>query len=69
MTYDEIAAIDTEPFDENTLERVYCNEYSQTAYLDDLYASIVFRYFQKFDEKYGTGIAGELCFPPFFLLG
>lgn len=67
MTYDEIAAIDTEPFDGDTLDQVYCNAYSQTAYLNDLYASIVFRYFQKFDETYGTGITTGVDFPPLLL--
>ena len=66
---DEILNIHTEPFSDDILEDLYyANAYYQqaTTMLDSL-AAIIFLYYKKFDEQYGTslaeGIVVEQIFP------
>lgn len=57
MKFEEIREMETEPFDEEILESVYCGPYDSSAMMSDGYAVLILLYFMKFDERYGTRLA------------
>lgn len=54
MKFEEIREMETEPFDEEILESVYCQQYTASVLMSDGFAALIFLYFRKFDERYGT---------------
>lgn len=54
MKFEEIREMETEPFDEEVLEYVYYQDYAASAMMSDGFAALIFLYFRKFDERYGT---------------
>lgn len=54
MKLEDIREMETEPFDEEILESVYFHEYGTSAMMPDGFAALIFLYFRKFDERYGT---------------
>lgn len=58
--FEDAAGIDTEPFDSDRLEEIYVRPYAMEALMPDAFAVLMFRYFELFDRRYGTNIAGEI---------
>ncbi len=58
--FEDIVQIDTEPFDTDVLEEIYVRPYATEVYMTDCFALLMFHYFQIFDKRYGTHIAGGL---------
>lgn len=61
MTYQEIMRIDTEPFDIDVLEEIY-DGYSGIT-ISAVYALILFHYYRKFDQVYGTNLTACVDIP------
>lgn len=59
--FEDAAGIDTEPFDTERLEEIYVRPYAMEALMPDAFAVLMFRYFELFDRRYGTNIAGEIA--------
>lgn len=55
--FEEAAQIDEEPFDYKLLDEVYVTPYAQEACMPNAFSILLFRYFEIFDQKYGTEIA------------
>lgn len=55
--FEEAAQIDTEPFDSDLLDEIYIRPYAQEVYMTDVFATLLFRYFELFDRRYGTNIS------------
>lgn len=55
--FEEAAQIDTEPFDSDLLDEIYIRPYAQEVYMTDVFATLLFRYFELFDRRYGTDIS------------
>lgn len=55
--FEEAAQIDTEPFDSGLLDEIYIRPYAQEVFMTDAFATLLFRYFELFDRKYGTDIS------------
>lgn len=60
--FKEAEQIDTEPFDRDLLDEIYVRLYAQSVYMSDTFATLLFRYFELFDRKYGTDIASYVSF-------
>lgn len=56
--FEEAAQIDTEPFDSDLLDEIYIRPYAQEVYMTDAFATLLFRYFELFDRRYGTNVSG-----------
>lgn len=54
MKLEAILAMDEEPFDTGVFEAVYYPAYTNSPGLPDTYAMLIFHYYSKFDQKYGT---------------
>lgn len=54
MKFEAILAMDEEPFDTDVFEEVYYPAYTNSPGLPDTYAMLIFHYYSKFDQKYGT---------------
>lgn len=54
MKLEAILAMDEEPFDTDVFEEVYYPAYTNSPGLPDTYAMLIFHYYSKFDQKYGT---------------
>lgn len=57
MKFEDIRDMDEEPFDTDVLESVYCSTYDGSPSMPNLFATLIFYYFFKFDERYGTRLA------------
>lgn len=55
--FEDAAQIDTEPFDSELLDEIYIRPYAQEVYMTDVFATLLFRYFEQFDRRYGTNIS------------
>lgn len=60
MKYDDVRGMEEEPFDADVLERVYCSDYDGSPTMPNLYATLIFYYFLKFDERYGTRLSRDI---------
>lgn len=54
MKLETLLAMDEEPFDTDVFEAVYYPYNTNTPGLPDAYAVLIFQYYRKFDERYGT---------------
>lgn len=54
MKLEDIREMETEPFDEEILGSVYFRDYDASAMMPDGFATLIFLYLRKFDERYGT---------------
>lgn len=54
---EEILSVNTEPFDEDILKDVYYEGYYNSPRMLDSFAVLIFLYYKKFDEQYGTSLA------------
>lgn len=54
MKLETILEMDEEPFDTDVFDKVYYPKYTNAPGLPDAYAMLIFQYYRKFDEKYGT---------------
>lgn len=55
--FEDAAQIDTEPFDSELLDEIYIRPYAQEVFMTDVFATLLFRYFELFDRRYGTNIS------------
>lgn len=54
MKLEAILEMDEEPFDTDVFDKVYYPKYTSAPGLPDAYAMLIFQYYRKFDERYGT---------------
>lgn len=54
MKFEDVLCMDEAPFDVDILERVYYSPYCNSPSMPNIYAILIFNYFMKFDERYGT---------------
>lgn len=54
MKFEDVLCMDEAPFDGDILERVYYSPYCDSPAMPDTFAVLIFNYFMKFDERYGT---------------
>lgn len=60
MKFEDIRDMDEEPFDTDVLESVYYSDYSDSPFMPNLFANLIFFYFYKFDERYGTRLSRNI---------
>lgn len=60
MKFEDIRDMDEEPFDTDVLESVYYSDYSGSPSMPIIYANLIFYYFFKFDERYGTELSSGI---------
>lgn len=54
--FEDVAQIDTEPFDTDILDEIYVHPYATEVQMVDTFALLLFQYFKLFDQKYGTSV-------------
>lgn len=60
--FEDIVAMDEEPFDIDLLEEIYVPNYSQSICMSNIHTFLFCRYFELFDKRYKTNIASMVNF-------
>ena len=62
MRFEEVREMEESPMDEDVLEEL-CFPYSAASMISDVYAVLILRYYQKYDERYGTHLTRGMEIP------